>query len=198
MSRRAIIVAVAVYFLFTLAFGFVLEWTQPLASEQTTSALFAGGLETALGAFVIPGILPLAFWGWGRFRSERAPGSLFVWSVLGLAYMILVGLGTFLNQHAQISQTDENITRLGGSVHETLVRSMNTGCIENQKRRRASGVTITDAQIDTFCQCFAEAISKEVSASEIMDIAKTGKPSASFQEKANKIAPECIRVALGK
>jgi hypothetical protein len=198
MSRRAIIAAIAVYFLFTLAFGFGLEWSGPLAAEQKSSALLVGALETAFLAFVIPGILPLAFWGFGRFRSERAPGSLFVWSVLGVAYMILVGLGSFWNQEIRIGRTDDNIVRLGGSVHDTLVRSMNTGCIENQKRRRASGDAITDQQIDTFCRCFADAISKEVSASEIMDITNTGRPSASFQEKANKIAPECIRIALGK
>ncbi len=198
MSRRAIAAAIAAYFVFTLAFGVVLEWTQPLAAEQKTSALLVGALETALGAFVIPAILPLAVWGANRFRSEKAAGSLFVWGVLGLTYMIFAGLGTFWTQQIQIGKHPENLTRLGSSAHDTLVRSMNIGCIENQKRRRASGQNITDQQISTFCRCFADAISKEVTTAEIMDIAKSGKPSASFQEKANKIAPECIRVALGR
>jgi hypothetical protein len=196
MSRRAIAAALAVYFLVTLAFGFILELVRPLADGQTAPALIVNALETAFSAFIIPGLLPLVAWGCGRFRAEKAAGSLFVWGVLALGYMILAGLGSFWDQKLQINPADENIVQLDGSTHATLVRSIDSGCVANQKGREAHGVGITNQQITTFCQCFANALASEVTATEIMEITRTGKPSASFQQKANKVSPTCIRIAL--
>jgi hypothetical protein len=197
MSRKAVASAFGGYFLVTLTFGLLLEWAEPLASRQTTALWVDGALATAVSAFVIPGILPLAVWAFRRFRAERAAGPLFVWGVLGIAYMILSGMGTLWDQKNELSRSTANITSLSGSVRDTFVRSVNTGCIQNQKRRQASGLTgVTDAQIDAYCQCFADAMAQEVTAEEIMDLAKNGKPPDSFEAKADKIAPACSSVAL--
>jgi hypothetical protein len=57
---------------------------------------------------------------------------------------------------------------------------------------------ITDQQVDTYCQCYADAMAKQMTVEDITYLAKNNRPSVSLQEKADKIAPTCTRSALGR
>jgi len=199
MSRHAIAAVLGVYFLAALAFGFLLEFAVPLESGRHVTAIVAGALETAIAAYVISGIAPVGYWALSRFRPERAAGSLFAWGALGIAVMIFSGLATFWHQKAEISRASANITNLTGSVQDTFIRSVSTGCVSNQKKQETSGKRdVSDEQIESFCKCFADRMVKEVTAEEIMDIARDGRPPQSFQDKANRIAPACSQLILGR
>lgn len=204
MSRRAIVAVLAVYVIIALGFGCAVEWAKPLTPDDTNVGFAANALVIAAKAFLISGALPVLVWAWRRFRAEQAAGPLFVWGALGIACMVLLGLGTFWNQKIAMSHAEANITNLSGSVHDTFVRSVNQGCVENQRRRQAEGqaqgedqANVTIEQIRTYCHCFADAIAGQVTAEEIMELTRDGKPPASFEAKAAKIAPACSRVALG-
>jgi hypothetical protein len=203
MSRNAIAVALAVYFVVAFAFGLVLEVTKPLGSSESTALLVINALETGVLTYVASGILPFGYWAFRRFRPDRIEGLLFVWGVLGVAYMILFGAGTFWHQNIPISHPSEAATTStddvhADDVHDRFVKSINAGCVANQERSAAEQHSdITKDQIIAYCRCFAEAIAKEMTTADIMDIAKSGKLSASFEEKADKVTPMCTRLALG-
>jgi hypothetical protein len=202
MSRRAIVAVLAVYVVVALGFGCALEWAKPLPLDDTTTGFAGNALAIAAKAFLISGALPLLVWAWRRFGAEQAAGPLFVWGALGIVCMVLLGLGTFWNQKIAMGRAEANITSLSGSVHDTFVRSLNQGCVENQRRRQSQGQgqdqdNVTIGQIKTYCHCFADAIAGQVTAEEIMELTRDGKPPASFDAKAEKIAPACSRLALG-
>lgn len=203
MSRSAIVVTLAAYFVVAFAFGLVLETTKPPGAGESIALFVVNALETGVLTFVASGILPFGYWAFRRFRSVRIDGLLFVWGVLGVAYMILYGTGTFWHQKIAISHPPEAATPLtddahADDVHDRFVKSINTGCVANQERSASEQHSdITKDQIIAYCRCFAEAIAKEMTTADIMDIAKSGKLSASFEEKADKVTPMCTRLALG-
>lgn len=198
MSRNAIAAAIAAYVLAALAFGCALEWLKPLATGEGAAAFATGVVETAVLTLAASGIFPLVYWALRRFRYEFAAGPIFVWGALGIAYMVLFGLGTLWHQKIALADTAENISSLSGSVHDRFVRSVNTGCVANQQQRAAEQHSdVTAGQIAAYCQCFAEAMAKEVTVEEIMDIVRTGKLPATFEQKADKVTPACTHLALG-
>jgi hypothetical protein len=209
MSRNAIAVVVAVYFVIAFAFGLVLELTRPLASSESTAFLAVNALETGVLAFIASGIVPLGYWAFRHFRARHAEGPLLVWGMLGIAYMVLFGADTFWHQRIALSHPPEAATEAApqaaaaatsptADFRDRFVKSIDAGCVANQKRSASEQHSdITNSQIVTYCQCFAEAIAKEMTDADIMDIAKTAKLPASFEEKADKVTPTCTRLALG-
>jgi hypothetical protein len=209
MSRNTIALVLTVYFVVALAFGLVLELTGPRASSEGALLLVINTLETGILTFMASGILPLGYWALRRFRTGLIEGPLLVWGVLGVAYMVLFGAGTFWHQKIALSHpteaaaSPETTAQPPDDVHDMSVRvrfvkSIDAGCVANQKRSAAEQHSdITDGQIVAYCQCFAQAIAKEMTDDDILDIAKSGKLPASFEEKADKVTPACTRLALG-
>jgi hypothetical protein len=198
MSRKAIAVTVAVFFTVALAFGGILELTNPSASNETAAGVALQALETAIFTCVASGILPLGYWAFTRFRTDRIEKVLLACAMLGIAYMVLFGVGTFWHRTMTISPPLQSATGLKDDVHARFVKSIDAGCVANQERSAAEKHSdITAGQIITYCQCFAAAIAKEMTDADIMDIAKSGKLPASFEEKADRITPTCTRLALG-
>jgi hypothetical protein len=202
MSRNTVAVVVAVYFVVALTFGLVLELTRPGASSESTALLAINALETGVLTFIASGILPFGYWAFRRFQTGHIERPLFVWGALGIAYIMLFGASTFWHQkialthptEAGASPTNDD----GKSLRDRFVKSINAGCVANQKRSASEQHSdITDGQIVTYCQCFAQAIAKEMTDADIMDVAKSGKLPASFEEKADKVTPMCTRLALG-
>jgi hypothetical protein len=204
MSRNAIAVVLAVYFAVTFAFGLVLELVGPLASSESAALFAINALETGVLAFVASGILPFGYWAFRRFQTRHIEGPLLLWGALGIAYMVLFGVGTFRHQKMALSHPPEAAARAAVDVHDIsmrdrFVKSIDAGCVANQKRSASEQHSdITDGQIVTYCRCFAQAIAKEMTDADIMDIAKSGKLPASFEEKADKVTPTCTRLALGR
>jgi hypothetical protein len=205
MSRNTIAVVLAIYFAAAVAFGLVLALTGPQASGEGTGLLVIKALETGVLTFMASGILPVAYWAFRRFHSGHIEGPLIAWGVLGIACMVLFGAGTFWRQNTALTHPTVAAASPSspadvpdGSVRDRFAKSINAGCVANQKRSAAEQHSdITDGQIVTYCQCFAEAITKEMTDADIMDIAKSGKLPASFEEKADKVTPTCTRLALG-
>jgi hypothetical protein len=202
MSRNAITVVLAVYFVVALAFGLVIELTGPRASSESTALLAINALETGVLTYIASGILPFGYWAFRHFHTARVEGPLFVWGALGIACMALLGAGTLWHQKPALSHPAEATVETAASptadFRDRFVKSIDAGCVANQKRSASEQHSdITNSQIVTYCQCFAEAIAKEMTDADIMDIAKTAKLPASFEEKADKVTPTCTRLALG-
>jgi hypothetical protein len=113
--------------------------------------------------------------------------------------MALSATGTFYDRNEEINRSASNIASLSGADYDTFVRSTQQSCGVAQRQsqiNRAAG--ITDQQIAAYCQCYATAMAKEVTADEIGYMARNGKPSESFRQKADRLLPTCTHVATGR
>jgi hypothetical protein len=201
MSRKAIGVTLAIYLLVSLAFAMFYQLTKipSYSGPHADAALIGGVLGGAAGVFVVAGILPLIVWAFKRFRAEKAAAPFVIWGLLGIVYMGLATAGTLYDRQQAITTTASNIASLTGGDYDAFVRSSRQSCIDNQRKsqiNRASGVT--DQQIIAYCQCFAAAMAKEVTAEEVAYLYRNNAPSETFRQKADKVAPLCTRLALGK
>jgi uncharacterized protein YdbL (DUF1318 family) len=199
MSRKAVATTFIAYLVVAVAFGVGIAITRSSTFDVTTAATAGDIASTAFGAYVASGALPLIYWAFRRFRSQQAAAPLFVWGILGLAYMGLVATGNLSDWNDGISGQVAKIATLSGKDYEDYLQSVKTSCVENQQGSQINQQGgATASQIATYCHCFAEAIAKQATADELEYAARNGKPSASLQEKANKIMPSCSRLALGR
>ena len=201
MTRKSIVITSVVYLLAALAFGAFIELTEPFpyngshAQAEHIAEIVGGGV----GTYVVAGVLPMIAWAVMRFRAEKAAGPFFAWGILGVVFMALSAAGIFHDRNLKITQTATSIASLSGGDYESFLRGTRQSCTDAQRKsqiNRASG--ITEQQIATYCQCYATAMAKEVTADEIAYMARSGHPSETFRQKADRIAPTCTRVAIGR
>jgi hypothetical protein len=201
MTRKSIVIASVVYLVAALAFGAFIQLTKPFpyTGSYAQAALIGEIVGGGVGAYVTAGLLPMIAWAIMRFRAAKAAGPFIAWGILGVVYMALSATGISYERKEQITQTAANIASLSGGDYERFVRSMRQSCTDVQRKsqiNRASG--ITDQQIATYCQCYATAMAKEVTADEIAYFAGNGQPSETFRQKADRVAPTCTRLATGR
>ena len=62
--------------------------------------------------FLLPGILPLIFWAFGRFRANKAAGPLFAWGAIGIAFVVLIAIGEFTDTKVTLRNISTNASSL--------------------------------------------------------------------------------------
>ncbi len=201
MSRKAIGVTLTIYLLVSLAFGLFYQLTKipSYSGPHADAALIGGVIGGAALPFIGAGLIPIIVWAFGRFRADKAGGPIMIWGFLAVLVMGLAAAGTLYDRQQAITTTASNIASLTGGDYDAFVRSTRQSCVENQRKsqiNRASGVT--DQQITAYCQCFATAMAKEVTADEVAYLYRNNAPSETFRQKADKAAPLCTHLALGR
>lgn len=205
MSGRMLI---ALYFLAALAFGLFTQLRQPFATVNFVTVAgalgtAAGALGTALSLFLMAALIPALIWLIGRFRPQDARPSydraaLTLWAAFGvaLAYLMEAGNRFDLSQkiNAELGQID-----LAGRDRDDFIRNAKRSCADAHKQsqlNRQAGVTET--QIAAYCDCYANAMIKVITVEDMRYIAMNNKPSPKFQERIDRLSPECTRVAFGR
>jgi hypothetical protein len=200
MSRKAIATILAVYLFVALVFGFFQTFIDHSANDLRPAAWIGGTLGGTLGLLIIAGILPLLLWAFQRFRVEKADGPLAVWGILGVILIVLYSAGTLQDRQDAIGDLTSNLASLFDSDYGALVRGINRSCVDTQRKSQINRqASITEQQIHAYCQCYADAMGKGLTADDVANVAKNSdRPTAAVIEKANRIAPLCNRLALGR
>jgi len=194
-ARKTVLLIVGLFFLAALILAIFLEMRKPFATWSNLA--YAHAVGAALGLWLLSGLLPIAVWAFRRFRANNAGGPLYAWFVL------LVGLGGLyaFGQHYELEQKIEQYgrTALTDKHRQGFIVGARNGCIKTQRQdplTRQAG--ITDAQISSYCECYANALADQLTPDEVVYYAKFGKPSATTQRKIEDLLPTCIRTAVGK
>ena len=197
MSRAATVryfiaysaVAVALALFWTLATPGMGDWRWAAIIGQ-----FIGAIVTL---FLLPGILPLILWAFGRFRAEKAGLPLSAWTVLAVAFIPLATAGGLRDGTIQPKQIPANISAFFSNDHETFIRVVKTSCIQSRKVSRG---TLNDQGFARFCQCYAEAMLKELTAEEFgftLEARTMPNPRPAWmQEKMGQAAIACQSFAV--
>lgn len=196
MSRKAIALVLFGYFVAAVAAGFFIEMQKPFAKLEIMTS--ATALGAGFGLFVIAGILPLIFWAFGRFRKERAAGPLCAWAIIGIIVGFFSYKGTMFDQDLRVDTWTKQLN-LSGKDRDDFVRNANQGCIRTQRQSALNQqIGIFEQQISAYCGCYADALTKVVTADDLRFFAMNGKPSAAMREKIDQILPTCSSAAVGR
>jgi hypothetical protein len=194
-ARKTPLLIASLFFLAALVFAIFLEQRKPFATWSTLP--YAHAVGTALGLWFFSGLIPVAVWAFWKFRAEKVSGPLYAWFVL----LVLVGWFSAVGQHYEVEQKIEQYSRtaLTDKHRKGFIVGARNGCIEAQRQdtlNRQAG--ITEAQISSYCDCYANALADQLTPDEIVYYAKHEKPSATTQKKIEDLLPACIRAAVGR
>jgi hypothetical protein len=142
--------------------------------------------------------LPLIGWALSRFRAQNAGLPLIVWAVLEVAVCSFNFLGQRFDREQEISKLVSTPT-LAGKDRDVFFQSTKRGCVDDQRKNELNRrFGVSDQQIETYCDCIADNITKQVLTDEIKIIAQTGKQPESLKEKIAQSATMCNHSVLGE
>jgi hypothetical protein len=197
MSRKAVAITLLAYFLAALAYGLFIEMQRPLSTLNLGPDFVGSVVGQAIGVFALGGLLPLVGWAFLRFRAERAVGPMIVWAVLSVGVMYFNALGLKWEQEQEIATLLGKVA-VAGRDRDDFVRIAKRFCIDRQAEsqlNRQSGATT--AQIDAYCDCFADGMLKLMTADDFWFFVSNGKPSTDLQTRIDRFAQTCSRSAMG-
>ena len=89
MSRKTIGILFAAYFLVAVIYGvsiglFVI-WGHPEFSKISAVFFLLWTTGSALAVYITSGLIPMIFWGFRKFRAEKAALPFIAWALLGVA-----------------------------------------------------------------------------------------------------------------
>jgi hypothetical protein len=199
VTRKALIVLLVLYFLAALTFGLVSAITKPLAVVNWKDPVFVGDvIGTGIHVYVVPAIIPLIVWAFGRFRCESATIPLVIWAVLGLADMGFVLFGRHYEQQRELARLADS-PALSGADREDFVQGARNSCIASQRQSIPAGAAAAfQQQVEKLCSCYADAMVNALTGNEIRALAANGTIPANAQQKAEQAATSCRRLAFGQ
>jgi hypothetical protein len=142
------------------------------------------------------GILPMIFWAFGRFRAQKAIGPLTAWPFLLFLFALAAIYVDSYEGAVSFANVPANFAGFLSSDYDTFVRVVRNSCTDNQKKRPAEGVSAT--QVATFCDCYANALAKELTAYELKVALRRGDMTPQAKDKVTRVAPPCRRLAFGR
>ena len=173
----------------------------PGTADWRWAAIIGSLIGSGIGLLLLSGILPLLFWAFGRFRAEKAGGPLVVWGFLGFLFASTATAEDFYEGKLAISNIPANISAFFSNDYETFIRVVKTSCVESRNRNSTDRQTgLSDAAFAAFCQCYAEALLKELTVQEFR-IALDARvvvnpPPAWMREKTGRAAIACRSFAV--
>jgi hypothetical protein len=201
MSREAVVRYFLVYSAVAVVLALLWTLATPGMADWRWAAIIGHFLGAIVSLFLLPGILPAIYWAFGRFRAEKAGGPLSVWSALAVAFIPLATVGDFYDGTIQPKQIPANISALFSNDYETFIRVVKTSCVESRNRNSTNRQTgLSDAAFAAFCQCYAEALLKDLTIQEFriaLDArAVVNPPPAWMREKTGRAAIACRSFAV--
>lgn len=186
-------------FAIAIAIAVFIHMQKPLATWSGLAQAETLGEITgsAVGLFIVAGLLPVVVWAFGRFRAKSAPAPLFVWFVLLLGAGAMLGYGQNIRAE-KIYQAMQGAA-LDDKARHGFISATRSSCIETQTQHplNQEGGATAD-QIAAYCDCYANGLGQEITADELIYFAKNRKPSPSTQITIEQLQPICIREAIGE
>jgi hypothetical protein len=195
MSRKIIASVLVGYFLAAFAYVLFIQLSKPFGKPNFATMMEALGGGSAL--FLISGLLPIIGWAFARFRREKAYAVLGAWWVIGIIVGLFAGQGMKFDYESKIDVWSKQ--SLTGKDRSDFVRSTNRGCVETQRQSDFNRqMRITEKQIDDYCGCYAEELTRALTADDLRYFAANGRPTAAAQQHIDRISQTCIKVTLGR
>lgn len=201
MSKQAITRVLAVY----LGIAAVVSAIWLLATPGMFGWRWAA-IIGSFGGYVIflffgSAFFPLLFWAFGRFRQENAGGPIMSWGLLGVILALLATAGNSYDETIKFAVIPQNVASFFENDYETFIRVVKTSCVETRNRNSTDRQTgLSDAAFAAFCQCYAEALLKELTVQEFriaLDARVTvNPPPAWMREKTGRAAIACRSLAV--
>jgi len=189
MTHRTLWLSIAITFLVATAFCGIEELLYPKLTDVPMKIGAAMGRGIAICLFA--GLIPLAWWATRRFNASRAEGPFMMWFALALC------LASFshANRTSQHEQRYASFTR-SGKLEEAAKKEMRSfakpQCVSSQKATAAArGITVPDAMVVSYCDCFSDAIMEEITGEEVRHYLEQRAYPASFHEKATRLSEVC-------
>lgn len=197
MTKTVIRWTLAAYVVIAMALAAIIMLATPGIADIRAAALIGDFIGRAGAFLLLPGMIPLIVWAFGRFRAERAAVPLFLWGALAVVLTPLALTGEFYEGDKSLAKIPNNIAAFFTSDYDTFVRVVSNSCNENQRKHPLAGAT--DQQVSSFCSCYANALAKQLSPSELKDglNRREGGLSAAVKEKIERAAPACRQSAFG-
>jgi hypothetical protein len=188
MSRRTISLLAGLYFLTALAFGVFRVLSNSFYSG--ISVLTAG--EAILGGLllvILAGLPAILIWAFYRFNRRYALWPMLCWAFLGVAFALLIEVGTRLERDVQVSTLARNFALSDSKL----------SCLDTQHANKfRSEVGITDREISVYCGCVSEATAAAVTPDELTYIATNGKTPERSPERAVQLGRPCSHLLGAK
>jgi hypothetical protein len=94
-----------------------------------------------------------------------------------------------------------NLTRLLGNDYDAFVRTVRNSCTDyvqqNEALQKHETSGVTRRQLDLFCECYANALAKELTADELRAaLNRTDHMTQQMQDRVSGAAPACRRLAF--
>ena len=181
MSRKAILLLAALYFLAALAFSVFHVLTNPFLPDLNVPAAgkVAGGAVLLFGG---AGLLPLLGWALYRFKRRYAMWPMLSWAFLGIALAYSFEIGVRLEREVQISTLARNLVQSDAKL----------SCLDSQRTSRfKSELGISEREISVYCGCVSEATAASVTTDELIYIVTNGKVPEPLQERVAQLARPC-------
>ena len=128
-------------------------------------------------------------------KPYDAGSPLVIWGLLVALITILSTLGV-----VYVGKSPRSLGKSLTADQMSFTGDVKSACIKNQRTDANRKLGITEQQMDTFCGCLADSLVKELTIGEVntMMAVRPGPLPISVQEKANRLAPDCRRLTLGR
>ena len=181
MSRRAILFLAGFYFLTALAFSGFRVLSSPFYSGTSVTTA-SEAIVGALMLVIVAGLPAILIWAFYRFNRHYALRPMIFWAFLGVAFALLIEVGTRLERDVQVSTLARNLALSDSKL----------SCLDIQHTNKfRSEVGITDREISVYCGCISEATAAAVTPDELTYIATNGKPPARLPERVVQLGRPC-------
>jgi hypothetical protein len=188
MSRRTILLLAGFYFLAALAFSGFRVLSSPFYSGKSVTTA-SDAILGALLLVIVAGLPAILIWAFYRFNRHHALRPMVYWAFLGVAFALLIEVGTRLERDVQVSTLAKNLAFSDSRL----------SCLDAQHANKfRSELGITDREISIYCGCISEATAAAVTSDELTYIATNGKPPERSPERVVQLARPCSHLLKEK
>jgi hypothetical protein len=195
MSTRTV---VGLYLLAALTFGIVHVWPAgTVITTDSVAAIAGGALGIGTVVFVLSGLIPAVVWIIGHFRpaDNRATWravALAIWAPMGIVVALLMILGQRANFERSIAAEFGDSNTLSDDQRTAFAKGAKAACISDQRKNSLNrAASIADQQINSYCDCTTDYLTRAVTVDDIKHFARYGAPSEAAKEKQTTAAMIC-------
>jgi hypothetical protein len=139
MSKRAIVLILAIYLAVAMFCAVIKILATPEIADWRWGAIIGSFVGTVVAFLFLPGLVPLIYWAFRRFRADYAGAPIILWGYVGTLFVILLfagaasdgsirfalipqNLGDFFSDARRISQAASSISSKSGKDYDDARR----------------------------------------------------------------------------
>jgi hypothetical protein len=180
--------AIALSCVLLLAVAFLLQEVDSVLLARPVSVASVGSDAVAAAViFALTAVIPLVIWACLRFEVRRSVVPLMIWGGL---VIVASGAGIVASNARPILTGLMEQPSVKKGFRESFIPSAKKSCVASAQANRST--TVSDGQIDRYCDCSAEGMADDLTADEFIDLVKgASSPPPSVQAKLIAIVQRC-------